>query len=477
MTKSRADARPGGTTAAPPGGRARSWRRTARRAFGRLFADPTDLSGVLRDGAPGPGAADLLAAAGVSRDPIAPEDGSADEPARRWSPGREEVRKARIGGRRRWYAGAAVGLSFLVVAMVQAATAGSSLTDVLIFEALAVCFAVVYLMAPVRLAGGGMFVDADGYGGRKTAVLAVMIALTVPMIVVGGTGVTALWIYVGVVAAIMFRLRVAAPLALALAAAMIVVSAVAGDPVPWELALTLVALSLWMAGFVGNIRLTIELRATRAELARSAVAAERARIGRDLHDILGHSLTAIAVKAGLARRLAGRDADRAAAEVADIERLARDALGDVRATAAGYRDVSLAAELALARSVLGAAGIEADLPTAVDDVGESGRRLFGYVVREAVTNVVRHSGARRCTIVLEHDRISITDDGDPGRRVPGGPPGRSARDGSARSAPTGSGLGGLAERVRSAGGEFRAGPRPAGGFEVVAALPPTGADR
>ena len=115
-----------------------------------------------------------------------------------------------------------------------------------------------------------------------------------------------------------------------------------------------------MVGFAGNIRLNIELRRTREQLAVAAVAAERERIGRDLHDILGHSLTAIAVKAGLARRLVERDPQAAAIEIGDVERLARDALKDVRATASGYREVTLAAELAVAGAVLRAAGITAD---------------------------------------------------------------------------------------------------------------------
>jgi two-component system sensor histidine kinase DesK len=160
-----------------------------------------------------------------------------------------------------------------------------------------------------------------------------------------------------------------------------------------ELALTEVALTLWMASFAKNIRLNAALRQARDELAQTAVLAERDRIARDLHDILGHSLTAITVKAALARQLLGRDPDQVRVEITDIERLARSALADVRATTSGIRERSLAGELAAARAVLTAAGITAVMPGAVDDVLPAGRELFAYVVKEAVTNVVRHSGA------------------------------------------------------------------------------------
>jgi two-component system sensor histidine kinase DesK len=263
---------------------------------------------------------------------------------------------------------------------------------------------------------------------------------------------------------------------------MLAIAGLAGDSLPWELALTLVALSLWMAGFAGNIRLTIELRETRDELARAAVAAERARIGRDLHDILGHSLTAIAVKAGLARRLIDRDTPAAATEITDVQQLAREALADVRATAAGYRDVSLAGELAVARSVLTAAGIQPDLPTAVDDVSPAGRDLFGYVVREAVTNIVRHSDARRCSVELTRSSVQITDDGrgtGRGALDSAGSAGASGATSTARTGDVGpgrdpvrgGGLRGLAERVSAAGGTLVAGPLDGGGFRVLATLP------
>ncbi len=146
-------------------------------------------------------------------------------------------------------------------------------------------------------------------------------------------------------------------------------------------------------GIVSLIRRNLDLADAHEQLKEMAVEQERARFARDLHDLLGHSLTVITVKSELARRVMASDPDRAAAEVADIERLSREALADVRATVAGYRGVTLAAEISSARSALAAAGVHADLPGAVDDVPGERRELFGWVLREGVTNVVRHSDA------------------------------------------------------------------------------------
>ncbi|WP_181780538.1 sensor histidine kinase, partial [Pseudonocardia pini] len=165
--------------------------------------------------------------------------------------------------------------------------------------------------------------------------------------------------------------------------------------------LGLAAVTVAMFGMFGLIRVNSQLREAREELARLAVTEERERIARDLHDVLGHSLTTITVKAALARRLLeSGEGERAAAEVADVERLGRQALADVRSTVAANRVASLAAEIAGMREALRAAGIEADLPAAVDDVPEDRRQVFAYVLREGVTNVIRHSGAGRCTVRL-----------------------------------------------------------------------------
>ncbi|MFI6233937.1 histidine kinase [Micromonospora sp. NPDC050784] len=189
-----------------------------------------------------------------------------------------------------------------------------------------------------------------------------------------------------------------------------------------------------------------ELRAAQQEIGRLAVAEERARAARDLHDILGHSLTVVAIKAELAGRLIEVDRDRAAAEIAEVEALARAALADVRQTVGAYREVSLAAELAGARSALAAAGIAADVSAEMPDLPVEWDRLFGWAVREGVTNVVRHSGARCCVIRVHPDRVEISDDGR----------GPSTPDAN------GHGLVGLRERARRLDAVVTVGRRPAG---------------
>lgn len=197
---------------------------------------------------------------------------------------------------------------------------------------------------------------------------------------------------------------------------------------------------------------SIELTVARKEFAELAVQEERNRFARDLHDILGHSLTVITVKAELAGRLMEANPARAAAEVADVEQLARAALADVRAAVAGYRELSLAGELVAARAALQAAEVKADLPTVVDEVPEQNRELFAWVVREGVTNVVRHSGAKKCTIRLGASSVEVVDDGK-------GP----APSGDS----TGHGLVGLRERADKVGASVQVGQAPGGGFRLA----------
>jgi two-component system, NarL family, sensor histidine kinase DesK len=203
------------------------------------------------------------------------------------------------------------------------------------------------------------------------------------------------------------------------------------------------------------------LAQAQAELACMAAENERFRIARDLHDLLGHSLTTITVKAGLAARLGAPGQDRARQEqalqeIAEVETLARQALADMRAAVANYRDVTLTGELATGRQLLRAAGIAADLPRAVDMVDPAHQELFGWVVREGLTNIVRHAHASSCAIRLTASGVEITDDGVGG------------------TAPPGNGLSGLRERVASAGGVVDAGPVEPTGWRLRVRLTPAG---
>ena len=189
----------------------------------------------------------------------------------------------------------------------------------------------------------------------------------------------------------------------------------------------------------------IALAEARAEIGRLAADNERSRIARDLHDLLGHSLTTVTLKAGLAHRLSATDPTRAAQEIGAVEELSRQALAEVRAAVSSYRDVSLASELAQGRELLRASGVAADLPSATDVVDVAHQELFGWVVREGLTNVARHAHATRCSVTLSASEIEIRDDGI----------GTSTADGN--------GLSGLRERAAAAGGTVEAGPlRPRG---------------
>jgi two-component system sensor histidine kinase DesK len=231
------------------------------------------------------------------------------------------------------------------------------------------------------------------------------------------------------------------------------------------------------------------LRRTRAELARAAAAEERLRIARDLHDLLGHSLSLITLKAELAGRVLGADPDRAAREISELETVARQSLSDVREAVAGFRQPDLAGELVAARQLLDAAGIASQI-AAADDVSLPQRvdAALAWAVREGTTNVVRHSRATQVSIRVSADPASavaeIRDNGpaaaeETAGRLPGpvsapvptaGPQGRAALS-RVRPAFTGSGLAGLAERVRSLGGELAAGAVEPPGFLLRVVVP------
>ncbi|WP_330178912.1 sensor histidine kinase [Nocardia sp. NBC_01503] len=244
-----------------------------------------------------------------------------------------------------------------------------------------------------------------------------------------------------------------ATLSVVMLATSVVPQLIAGSPPDYD---TLESMA--MAAFaVGGIRQLIQrnqqLNIARLQLTELAIAEERLRVGRDVHDILGHSLTVITVKTELAQRLLEVDPERAKQELADVERLARESLAGVRSTVGGLREVSLAGELGSARTALRAAEIEADLPDS-DTLPARHSVVFGWVLREAVTNIVRHSGARHAIVRVTPTSIEVSDDG-----------------GGLGDAGYGSGLTGLSERVRAAGGALTVANRPEGGLRVLASFP------
>jgi two-component system sensor histidine kinase DesK len=223
--------------------------------------------------------------------------------------------------------------------------------------------------------------------------------------------------------------------------------------------LTVLAVGALMAALGRETRANRELQAAREELARNAVSEERLRIARDLHDLLGHTLSVIALKSELATKLVESDPARARAELEDVQDVTRQALTEVREAVHGYRGLAFDEALAGARDVLSTAGIECRVDAVAAGLPDEVESVLAWAVREAATNVVRHSGARACAITLsaEPDAVSLQVDDDGAA-----PPADSGR---------GVGLAGLAERARRLHGTLESGARPDGGFRLRVTLP------
>ncbi|MFF9767260.1 sensor histidine kinase [Streptomyces sp. NPDC014636] len=229
------------------------------------------------------------------------------------------------------------------------------------------------------------------------------------------------------------------------------------------LILLVVLIGFAMTGVGQLVRTTIELRKARATVAQLAANEERLRLARDLHDLLGHSLSLITLKSELAGRMLPDHPDKAAQQVADIEQVSRQALVDVREAVTGYRRPRLAAELAGTQVALTAAGVVAEVPAEPDltAVPEESESALAWALREAVTNVVRHSGADRCVVQLTRRQtldgpvleLIVEDNGSGGSGK--GP---------------GNGLTGLTERLEKAGGTLEA-ARVKHGFRLAARVP------
>ncbi|MFG1842187.1 sensor histidine kinase [Micromonospora sp. NPDC049175] len=231
----------------------------------------------------------------------------------------------------------------------------------------------------------------------------------------------------------------------------------AGDVISTALITALAGASA--IAFVHVVRLVEELRETQRQLARTVVEGERLRFAQDLHDLLGHTLSLIVVKAEVVRRLTPTDPRRAAAEAADIERIGRTALAEVREAVTGYRGHNFSRELTNARTVLADVGIDVAVTESGHPLGVEADNAFRWVLREAVTNVLRHSHATRCDITVSTDvsgsALTISDNGVGGDPSPG------------------TGLRGLTERLERTGGTLHIGAAPDGGLQLTARIPAT----
>jgi two-component system sensor histidine kinase DesK len=275
---------------------------------------------------------------------------------------------------------------------------------------------------------------------------------TVPVTVLGfvvspfNTGATVLYVYAAASAGLSESRRTALRWFIGLTVLVVLAGVISPVPLPWRIwGVVPSLLFIWIVGLIqiqwaSGEHEAAELRLGNARIEHLATIAERERIARDLHDLLGHSLTAVIMRAQLVRQFAAADPDRSATEATEIEDAARQALAQVRAVVSGWRQVGLDEELESARRTLASAGVElvASRDPAVRLVGPI-EHVLALALREAVTNVARHARAHTCRVGLEQDagelRLVIADDGVGG----------SAREGN--------GLSGMRERVTAIGGQ------------------------
>ncbi|MEV0903529.1 sensor histidine kinase [Streptomyces hokutonensis] len=301
-------------------------------------------------------------------------------------------------------------------------------------------------------------------GWTVAALVAVLWVLAVALALGLGNSWLGLFVYVSVSCGVTLPLRAAYwTIPLTTAAMMLAGWFVDDLDEAWGLFLIVLLVGYSMTGVRQLVRTTVELRKARATVAQLAANEERLRLARDLHDLLGHSLSLITLKSELAGRMLPAHPDKAAQQVADIEQVSRQALVDVREAVTGYRRPRLPGELAGAQVALTAAGVTADLPAEPDltDVPEDSESALAWALREAITNVVRHSGAQRCVVELVRRQtldgpmleLSVEDNGSGGSGK--GP---------------GNGLSGLTERLDKVGGSLEA-TRVKRGFRLVARVP------
>lgn len=304
---------------------------------------------------------------------------------------------------------------------------------------LIVVFAAVYTHGFVRLGNSEYWKEVVRWGWKYVVALT-LLALGVAAI----GGYASLGTVPFVVATAMFLLPFRASvtvLAVAVVATSIAAATI-GDFGAWSLVIIVVI----VGSIAGVVRVLDTAGARHRALTENLViTTERERVARDVHDVLGHSLTVVSVKAELAERLVDADPERAKDELVQIQQLTRQALAEIRATVGGLRVARLTEQIDASRRALEDAGIECRLPADPSVVEPRHRVVLAWALREAVTNVVRHSSAHTCSVELGSDWLTVADDG---RGL------RGRREGN--------GLRGMRERVHAAGGTVSVQPGPDG---------------
>ena len=293
---------------------------------------------------------------------------------------------------------------------------------------------------------------------RSRFSLLLLVALTLLVLVFTLTyGPSFLWLFIGVSALagrlLPMRSAFATIVLLTLLPLLIAVGThggITGVDWWWLIALMLLVrgLGLDMIGVARMGSAIRELQTARQELARLAVIEERERLSRDLHDLLGQTLSMITLKSELARHLVTEEPERCTQELSEIERASRKTLREVREAVAGYRQPDLASELERARQLLAAAGINAEIDSITEVLSPAFDAALAWTVREGVTNVIRHSRGRQCRIRLTTKNSAVMAEvfSEGGEREP-----------QERTVRSGLGLAGLRERVNALGGQMEAG--------------------
>ncbi|MGH7912656.1 MAG: sensor histidine kinase [Candidatus Dormibacteraceae bacterium] len=348
-------------------------------------------------------------------------------------------------------------LAYLVIPMVGIWTSELALGTRLLMSGMIVGFAACYV-------GFWAFVILSSHWRHRGYAAAVVLAVGVIAAVVGGQyglGYALCYAAAAVGVAFVPRFRVAFAAVIGTAVLAVLIGVLTRMP-SWELVLEGMIVLSGGGGALGYIALDMQndrLRQAHEEIARLAVAEERLRFSRDLHDLLGHSLSVIVLKAELAHRMAARSPERTVKEVADIEEVAREALREVRDAVAGYRQPNLSAELESAAQTLRGAGLQVQVAGGAGALPGALDGALAWTVREATTNVIRHARARRVRFEIARDaarvRLKVANDGT------------AATEGAG----PGNGLRGLKERLHALGGELRYGPGPVDGFTLTAILP------